>query len=219
MNVVMLGPPGAGKGTQAVRLGEIYGIPHISTGDIFRENVREGTELGRRAREYMERGELVPDELVIEIVADRLGREDCREGFILDGFPRTVAQADALKALLAERGRSLDHVVNVEVPVEVLVKRISGRRTCRQCGANYNIHFDQEEVGGTCQECGGQIYQREDDLEETVRRRLQEYEAKTAPLIEYYQAEGLLRRIDGNASPAEVLASIKRVLEGGGGSG
>jgi len=216
MNVVMLGPPGAGKGTQAVRLAEIYGAPHISTGDIFRENVREGTELGRRAREYMERGELVPDELVIEIVADRLGREDCQRGFILDGFPRTVAQADALKAWLAERGRSLDHVVNVDVPVEVLVKRISGRRTCRECGANYNIHFDHEEVGEACRECGGQIYQREDDLEETVRSRLREYEAKTAPLIEYYRAEGLLRQVDGDAPPEEVLASIRRVLESGG---
>ncbi len=219
MNVVMLGPPGAGKGTQAVRLAGLYGIPHISTGDIFRENVREGTELGRRAREYMERGELVPDELVIEIVADRLSREDCRSGFILDGFPRTVAQAEALKDMLAERGRSLDHAVNVEVPEEVLVKRISGRRTCRECGANYNVHFDEEGPGEACRECGGEIYQREDDLEETVRRRLREYRAKTAPLIDHYRSEGLLRQVDGNAPPDEVLRAIKNALEGSGAAG
>ena len=219
MNLIMLGPPGAGKGTQAVRLAEIYGLPHISTGDIFRENVKAGTELGRQAKEYMDRGELVPDRLVIDIVADRLGRADCTRGFILDGFPRTVEQADALKAILAGQGRGIDHVVNVAVPDEVLVKRISGRRTCRDCGANFNVHFGPEEVGETCRECGGEICQRDDDLEETVRRRLEEYSRKTAPLIDYYRKEGLLRDIRGDAPPEEVLAAIREVLGDAGAGG
>ncbi len=212
MNLIMLGPPGAGKGTQAVRLAEAYSLPHISTGDIFRENVKAGTELGRKAKEYMDRGELVPDQLVIDIVADRLRRPDCEPGFILDGFPRTVAQADALKEILAGQGRAVDHVVNVNVPDEALIRRISGRRVCRECGVIHNVHFDPEPVGEECRECSGQIYQRDDDCEETVRHRLEEYAAKTTPLIEYYRREGLLRDVDGAAAAGEVLASIRSVL-------
>jgi adenylate kinase len=212
MNLIMLGPPGAGKGTQAVRLAEAYKLPHISTGDIFRENVKEGTELGRRAKEYMDRGELVPDQLVIDIVADRLLKPDCEKGFILDGFPRTVAQADALASILAEQGKGIDYVINVDVPDETLIKRISGRRVCRECGTIYNVHFDAEPVGDACRECGGEIYQRDDDLEETVRRRLEEYAAKTQPLIEYYRREDLLRDVDGDAPLQEVLDSIRTIL-------
>lgn len=212
MNLIMLGPPGAGKGTQAVRLAEAYSLPHISTGDIFRENVKAGTELGLKAKEYMDRGDLVPDQLVIDIVADRLLQPDCSAGFILDGFPRTVAQADALKGILAGQGRAIDHVVNVDVPDEALIGRISGRRVCRACGAIHNVHFDAEPVGEECRECSGEIYQRDDDREDTVRRRLEEYAAKTAPLIEYYRREGLLRDVDGDAPMEEVLASIRAVL-------
>jgi adenylate kinase len=212
LNLIMLGPPGAGKGTQAVRLAELYELPHISTGDIFRENVKEGTELGRRAKEYMDRGELVPDQLVIDIVADRLLKPDCEKGFILDGFPRTVAQADALASILAEQGKGIDYVINVDVPDEALIKRISGRRVCRECGTIYNVHFDAEPVGDGCRKCGGEIYQRDDDLEETVRRRLEEYAAKTQPLIEYYRREDLLRDVDGDAPLQEVLDSIRTIL-------
>lgn len=212
MNVIMLGPPGAGKGTQAVRMAEMYSLPHISTGDIFRENVKSGTELGCKAKEYMDRGDLVPDQLVIDIVADRLTKADCEKGFILDGFPRTVAQADALREILAGPGRSIDHVVNVDVPDEALIKRISGRRVCRECGAIYNVNFDAEPVGDTCRGCSGEIYQRDDDMEETVRNRLREYAAKTEPLIDYYRKDGLLRDVDGDAPMAEVLESIKAIL-------
>lgn len=212
MNLIMLGPPGAGKGTQAVRLAELYELPHISTGDIFRENVKTGTELGRRAKEYMDRGELVPDQLVIDIVADRLLKPDCEKGFILDGFPRTVAQADALASILAEQGKGIDCVINVDVPDEALIKRISGRRVCRECGAIYNVHFDAEPVGAECRGCGAEIYQRDDDLEETVRKRLEEYAVKTQPLIEYYRREGQLRDVDGDAPLQEVLGSIRAIL-------
>lgn len=212
MNLIMLGPPGAGKGTQAVRLAKLYELPHISTGDIFRENVKEGTGLGRRAKEYMDRGELVPDQLVIDIVADRLLKPDCEKGFILDGFPRTVAQADALASILAKQGKSIDYVINVDVPDEALIKRISGRRVCRECGTIYNINFDVEPVGDDCRECSGEIYQRDDDLEETVRKRLEEYAAKTEPLIEYYRRAGLLLDVDGDAPLQEVLGSIRAIL-------
>ncbi len=211
-NLILLGPPGAGKGTQAEKISELYGIPHISTGDIFRDNLKRGTELGLRAKEYMDRGELVPDEVVIGIVRQRLSEPDCEKGFVLDGFPRTVAQADALKEMLAELGRSLDHVLNIQVPDSTVVERLTARRTCRSCGAVYHLKFNPPREEGKCDACGGELYVRDDDREETVRSRLEEYRAKTQPLIDYYRAEGLLRNIDGVASMEEVLSSIRKVL-------
>ncbi len=213
MNLVLLGPPGAGKGTQAERISALYGVPHISTGDIFRDNLKRGTELGRRAKEYMDRGELVPDEVVIGIVRDRLAQPDCEKGFILDGFPRTVAQADALKDMLAETGRAIDHVLNVQVPEDVVVERLTARRTCRSCGKVFHLLFDPPAKEDTCDACGGELYCRDDDREETVRARLREYEAKTSPLVDYYRREGLLRDIDGAASMEEVLREIRAVVE------
>jgi adenylate kinase len=212
MNLVLLGPPGAGKGTQAERISEAYAVPHISTGDIFRENLKKGTELGLKAKEYMDRGELVPDEVVIGIVRNRLAEPDCERGFVLDGFPRTVAQADALKEMLAGMGRGIDHVLNISVPDDVVVERLTARRTCRACGAIYHLVYSPPREEGKCDSCGGELYVRDDDREETVRARLREYEAKTRPLIEYYRGEGLLRDIDGAAGMEDVLASIKRVL-------
>jgi adenylate kinase len=212
-NLVLLGPPGAGKGTQAERISELYGIPHISTGDIFRDNLRRGTELGLKAKEYMDRGELVPDEVVIGIVRNRLAEPDCDKGFVLDGFPRTVAQADALKEMLASMGKSINHVLNIQVPDQTVVERLTARRTCRSCGAIYHLKFNPPREEGRCDACGGELYVRDDDREETVRARLEEYRSKTQPLIDYYRAEGLLRDIDGGASMEEVLDSIRKVLE------
>ncbi len=212
-NLILLGPPGAGKGTQAERISEIYGIPHLSTGDIFRDNLKRGTELGLKAKEYMDRGELVPDEVVIGIVRSRLAEPDCEKGFVLDGFPRTVAQADALKGMLAEMGKPIHHVLNIQVPDETVVERLTARRTCRSCGAVYHLRFNPPREEGKCDACGGELYVRDDDREETVRTRLEEYRAKTQPLIEYYRAEGLLRDIEGGASMEEVLSSIRKVLE------
>ncbi|MDI6874944.1 adenylate kinase [Candidatus Solincola sp.] len=212
-NLILLGPPGAGKGTQAEKISELYGIPHISTGDIFRDNLKRGTELGLKAKEYMDRGELVPDEVVIGIVRGRLAEPDCEKGFVLDGFPRTVAQADALKEMLAGLGKSIHHVLNIQVPDETVVERLTARRTCRSCGAVYHLKFNPPREDGKCDVCGGELYVRDDDREETVRARLEEYRAKTQPLIDYYRAEGLLRDIDGSASMEEVLSSIRKVLE------
>ncbi len=214
MNLILLGPPGAGKGTQAERIASLYGLPHISPGDIVRENLRKGTQLGLEAKGYMDRGELVPDELVINIVRDRLEAPDCRQGFILDGFPRTVAQADALSAMLVETGMSIDHVVNIQVPDEVVVERLTARRTCSACGSVCHLIFDPPEKEGVCDECGGELYCRDDDGEETVRARLEEYKEKTQPLIDYYQGKGLLRDIDGGQDPDGVFVAIRAVLEG-----
>lgn len=212
MNLILLGPPGAGKGTQAERISDLYGIPHISTGDIFRDNLSRGTELGLEAKGYMDRGELVPDEVVIGIVRDRLDAPDCAKGFILDGFPRTVAQADALKEMLGELGRPLDHVLNIDVPDAVVVERLTARRTCRSCGVNYNLIFNAPAEEGKCDACGGELYQRDDDGEETVRTRLEEYHGKTKPLIDYYRREGLLRDIEGSRGMEEVLETIREVV-------
>jgi adenylate kinase len=214
MNLILLGPPGAGKGTQAQRIASLYTVPHISTGDIFRENLRKGTELGLEAKGYMDRGELVPNDLVINIVKDRLTAPDCRQGFILDGFPRTVEQADALDLMLAEMDMPIDHVLNIKVPEEVVVGRLTARRTCSACGSVCHLLFDPPQEDGVCDECGGELYCRDDDSEKTVRTRLDEYKQKTQPLIDYYQRKGLLRDIDGSLGPDDVFEAIRTVIAG-----
>lgn len=213
MNIVLLGAPGAGKGTQASRIVEKCGIPHISTGDIFRKAVSEGTALGTEAKRYMDAGELVPDSVVIGIVKERLTEPDCAGGFILDGFPRTAAQADALGAALAENGRKLDAVINVDVDTSSLIARLTGRRTCRTCGNITNVVGMQPEPR-QCELCGGELYQREDDTIATVTNRLAVYTRQTEPLIKYYRDKGLLRDVDGNRNPDEVFAEIARILDG-----
>lgn len=186
MRIVLLGPPGAGKGTQAVRLVEKYNIPHISTGDIFRKNLKEKTKLGLKAKEYMDKGLLVPDELVVDIVKSRLMEDDCKEGFLLDGFPRTVEQADALEAELNKLGWKLDGVINIEVKDEVLIDRLTGRLVCRKCGATYHSKFNKPKQEDVCDVCGGELYTRDDDKVETVKNRLDVYKNQTQPLIDYY---------------------------------
>ncbi len=212
MNIVLLGPPGAGKGTQAIRISDHYGIPHISTGDIFRRAVAQGTELGLRAKEYMNRGELVPDEIVIGIVKQRLDEPDCAEGFLLDGYPRTVPQAEALAGALSENGRVLDKVLNIEVEREELIKRLTGRRTCRGCGKVYHMIFDPPKADAVCDVCGGALWQREDDSENTVVNRLKVYDEQTAPLIEYYRARGLLTAVNGRQAVEAVFCQIDEIL-------
>lgn len=214
MNIILLGPPGAGKGTQAKLLVEKYKIPQISTGDILRHAVKERSELGLRAQAYMESGALVPDELVVSIIQDRLTWPDASNGFILDGFPRTVAQADALSVMLSGSLRGIDHVVSIVVSENELVERVVGRLTCKGCGRGFHLRFDPPQKTNTCDFCSGELYQREDDREETMRSRLQAYSAQTAPLIEYYTAKGILRPIQGVGSIQDIQASIARVLEG-----
>ncbi len=213
MNLVFLGPPGAGKGTQAKRLSEEFKWPHVSTGEILREAVSKGTDLGRKAKEYMEKGELVPDEVVIGIIKDRLKLEDAQDGFILDGFPRTVNQAQSLDKVLKEEGNSLDLVLYFEVDEEEIVKRLTGRRNCSKCGAIFHLIYNPPKKSGICDLCRGELIQREDDREETVKNRLRVYLSQTFPLIDYYQEKGLLREIDARKSEDEVYQKIKRVLE------
>ncbi|MCX7832089.1 MAG: adenylate kinase [Actinobacteria bacterium] len=212
MVILFLGAPGAGKGTQASVISKKLGIPHISTGDIFREAVSQGTELGKKAKEYMDRGELVPDEIVIGIVKERLSKDDCRNGFVLDGFPRTVAQAEALDSALSELGKNLDFVFNVEVSEDEIVRRLTGRRTCKQCNAVYHIEFNPSKVEAVCDVCGGELYQRDDDREETVRNRIKVYNEKTAPLIDYYQRKGILIDINGELPVEKVTEEILKYL-------
>jgi adenylate kinase len=209
MRMVMLGPPGAGKGTQAQALAALWNIPQIASGDLLRAAVREGTELGRDATRYMDRGQLVPDELVLKLIAERLGRSDARAGFILDGFPRNVAQAETLAGMLERMGSKLDKVVAVIVPDEELVQRISGRRTCRKCSAMYHTTFEPPKKSGVCDKCGGELYQREDDAEATVRERLKVFAAATRPLLDHYGKLGLLAQVDGVGTVEEVE---KRIL-------
>jgi len=213
MDIILLGPPGSGKGTQAQKMVERYHIPQISTGDILRGAVKERTPLGMEAQGYMDQGTLVPDEVVVGIVRERLKESDCKGGFILDGFPRTVPQAEALDSTLGEMQRAIDHVVSIEVPNEELIKRLTGRRTCRNCGAMYHIVFDPPAKEGVCDRCGEELYQRDDDQEETIRARLQVYEEQTAPLIAYYRGKGLLRAIDGVGAIEEIFRNIVQAIE------
>ncbi len=212
MRLILLGPPGAGKGTQAQILVEELGIPHISTGDMFRAAMKGGTELGLKAKSYVDKGELVPDSVTIGLVRERLALPDCKKGFLLDGFPRTAAQAEALDELLAGLDMALDAVVNIQVEPEVLVNRLSNRRTCRNCGAVYHLLYKPPASPGKCDTCGGELYQRPDDNEATVRNRLEVYTAQTRPLIDFYQRKGLLRSVDGEKPVEQVTTQIRREL-------
>jgi len=212
MKLILLGPPGAGKGTQAKMLTERFSIPQISTGDILRAAVKDGTPMGLKAKAFMDAGGLVPDEVVIGIVKDRLQKDDCVSGFILDGFPRTVAQADALRETLADLNRDLDAVISLEVDTEALVERLTGRRTCKKCGKGFHVKFDPPKVDGVCDACGGELIQRDDDQESTIRNRLNVYQEQTAPLIAYYQNQQLLSTIDGMQAMNTVQDKILALL-------
>ncbi len=213
MHILLMGPPGAGKGTQAANIVKKFNIPHISTGDMFRAAIKEGTELGKKAKACIDAGNLVPDEITVGIVKERLAQDDCKKGFILDGFPRTVDQADALSKILVELGLSLQSVINITVPSSDLVERAVGRRICRSCGATYHIKFSPSKVEGKCDACGGELYQRADDTEETMKNRLSVYEAQTKPLIEYYQKAGLYVEIDGRQAIDKVFADVVETLK------
>ena len=212
LRTVLLGPPGAGKGTQAVRIVEKYNIPHISTGDIFRENIKNGTELGKKAQEYMNKGELVPDDLVIEIATTRLLADDCKNGFLLDGFPRTVYQAEKLDAFLEEHGMKLDKVIDIEVEKEELITRLTGRRVCKACGASYHVVNIPPKTEGICDNCGGELFQRADDTIETVENRIEVYIEQTMPLVDYYTAAGNIAVIDGALALDTVFDAIVEAI-------
>jgi adenylate kinase len=212
MEIVLMGLPGAGKGTQAEHIVNQYGIPHISTGDMFRQAVAEGTALGKQAKSYMDAGKLVPDEVTIGIVRERLMKDDCRDGFLLDGFPRTVEQAKALDETLQSLGRQLDHVLLIQVNKDVLLERLTGRRICRQCGATYHTVFNPPQQEGVCDRCGGELYQRQDDAPETVATRLDVNLAQMEPILAHYEAQGLLRKVDGEQEIASVTRQIMTLL-------
>lgn len=213
--IVLLGPPGSGKGTQAKRLVEVLGIPHVSSGDLFRDHLSEGTELGLLAQSYMEAGELVPDDVTVKMVVERLGEPGCEEGVILDGFPRTLTQAEALQRALAERGQRVELVPLIKVSDEEVMRRLTARRVCEDCGAVYNLVFDPPGVEGVCDVCGGDLYQREDDNPETVRHRLYTYYKETSPLIGYYFAKDVLVEIDGEQAVSEVGKDLREAVENG----
>ncbi len=212
MKIIMLGAPGAGKGTQAKMIAEKYGIPHISTGDIFRSNIKDGTELGMEAKKYMDQGLLVPDELTVKILLDRVARADCRNGYVLDGFPRTIPQAEVLDQALEKIGDQIDFAVNVSVPDENIVKRMSGRRACVGCGATYHIEHIPPKKEGICDTCGMELTLREDDKPETVQNRLNVYHSQTQPLIEFYQKKGILQTVDGTVDMKAVFDAIVAIL-------
>ena len=212
MQLILMGPPGAGKGTQAAELIKKFSIPQISTGDMFRAAVKEGTQLGKKAAECMSSGALVPDEVTIGIVKERLSKEDCAKGFILDGFPRTVEQADALEKILSDLNKKLDKVLNIHVPAEDLIERAVGRRICKNCGATYHVKFNPSKVEKICDKCGGELYQRADDNEETMKNRLSVYDASTRPLIEYYKKAGKYTEIDGRQPIGKVTEDLVKVL-------
>lgn len=213
MKIILLGAPGAGKGTQAKSISNKYSIPHISTGDIFRKNISEMTELGIEAKKYIDKGQLVPDQLTIDIVKDRIGKDDCKGGFLLDGYPRTVNQAEALKEFLKEKDDKLDVALLIEVPKEFILVRMTGRRVCPSCGASYHIKFNPPKIEGKCDVCGSAIIQREDDTEDTVNKRLDIYDKQTQPLIQYYKEKGLLSVADGTKAINNVFKDICKVLD------
>ena len=212
MKIIMLGAPGAGKGTQAKKIAEKYGIPHISTGDIFRANIKNGTELGKKAKTYMDQGLLVPDELTCDLVVDRIKQDDCKNGFILDGFPRTIPQAEALDAALSKMGEKMDYAIDVDVPDENIVRRMGGRRVCLNCGATYHIVSIPTKVEGICDKCGSEVVLRDDDKPETVQKRLSVYHEQTQPLIDYYNRQGILKTVNGTRPLEEVFADIVTIL-------
>ena len=212
MKIIMLGAPGAGKGTQAKKIAEKYQIPHISTGDIFRANIKGGTELGMKAKTFMDQGMLVPDEITIGMLMDRIGQEDCINGYVLDGFPRTIPQAESLTKALAERGEKVDYAINVDVPDENIINRMSGRRACLGCGATYHITFNPPVKEGICDTCGQELVLRDDDKPETVKKRLDVYHQQTQPLIDFYTEKGVLKTVDGTVPMEEVFAAITAIL-------
>ncbi|HZH59286.1 MAG TPA: adenylate kinase [Metabacillus sp.] len=214
MNLVLMGLPGAGKGTQAERIVEKYNIPHISTGDMFRAAMKEETELGLQAKSFIDKGELVPDEVTIGIVRERLGKNDCQKGFLLDGFPRTVAQADALEGILSELNKQIDYVINIQVNKDILMERLTGRRICKQCGATYHLVFNPPANEGKCDKCGGELYQRADDNEETVANRLEVNLQQTQPLLDFYNEKGYLRNIDGEQDIDKVFNDVDQLVGG-----
>jgi len=213
MKIIMLGAPGAGKGTQAKKIAEKYGIPHISTGDIFRANIKNQTELGMKAKGYMDQGMLVPDELTLELIMDRFTNDDCKNGYVLDGFPRTIPQAEALTKALADKQDAVDYAINVDVPDEAIVTRMSGRRACLACGGTYHIKFNPTKVEGICDACGGELVLRADDKPETVQKRLDVYHEQTQPLIDYYQTQNILKEVDGTLPLEDVFQAIIAILE------
>ena len=212
MKIIMLGAPGAGKGTQAKMIADKYGVPHISTGDIFRANIKNGTELGMEAKKYMDQGLLVPDELTVRILLDRVAQDDCKNGYVLDGFPRTIPQAEVLDSELTKLGDHIDYAINVDVPDENIVKRMSGRRACLTCGATYHIEHVPPKKEGICDVCGSELVLRDDDKPETVKNRLNVYHEQTQPLIDFYTEKGVLKTVDGTVPMAEVFAAITAIL-------
>ena len=212
MRIIMLGAPGAGKGTPANQIAGKFNIPHISTGDIFRANIKGGTELGKKAKAYMDQGALVPDELVVDLVADRIKQDDCKDGYVFDGFPRTIPQAEALDKALEEMGSKIDFAIDIDVPDENIVNRMSGRRACLACGATYHVQFNAPKAEGICDVCGKELVLRDDDKPETVKTRLDVYHTQTQPLIDYYTEKGVLKSVDGTQDVADVFQSILDVL-------
>ncbi len=212
MKIIMLGAPGAGKGTQAKMIADKYGVPHISTGDIFRANIKNGTELGMEAKKYMDQGLLVPDELTVKILLDRVAKDDCEKGYVLDGFPRTIPQAEVLEEALANIGDKIDFAIDVDVPDENIVRRMSGRRACLSCGATYHIEHVPPKAEGICDRCGKELVLRDDDKAETVKNRLNVYHEQTQPLIDFYEKKGVLKSVDGTVDMQDVFAAIVSIL-------